>query len=108
MGWFKRQYASLEVYWADEQFAKAFARLEMLNRDLTPAQATKLAASLISPDKTKFYVVVSVGGKIGSGRLIGANEGERIICGRSNSTRPAFAARSLTKQRTKNWSSKPA
>ncbi len=79
MGWFKRQYASLEVYWADEQFAKAFARLEMLDRDLTPAQAGKLAASLISADKTKYYIVVSVGGKIGSGRLIGANEGERIM-----------------------------
>jgi hypothetical protein len=79
MGWFKRQYASLEVYWADEQFAKAFARLEMLDRDLTPAEASTLAASLISPDKTKYYVVVSVGGKIGAGRLIGANEGERIM-----------------------------
>jgi hypothetical protein len=79
MGWFKRQYASLEVYWADEQFAKAFARLEMLDRDLTPAEATKLASMLISPDKKKYYIVVSVGGKIGSGRLIGANEGERIM-----------------------------
>jgi hypothetical protein len=79
MGWFKRQYASLEVYWADEQFAKAFARLEMLDRDLTPQEATKLAASLISPDRSRYYIVVSVGGKIGSGRLIGANEGERIM-----------------------------
>ncbi len=79
MGWFKRQYATLDVYWADEQFAKAFARLEMLDRDLTPEEASKLAASLISTDNTKFYVVVSVGGKIGSGRLIGANEGERIM-----------------------------
>jgi len=79
MGWFKRQYASLEVYWGDEQFAKAFARLEMLDRELTPEEATKLAASLISADKSKFYVVVSVGGKVGSGRLIGANEGERIM-----------------------------
>ncbi len=63
MGWFKRQYATLEVYWADEQFAKAFARLEMLDRDLTPVEATKLAASLISPDKSKYYVVVSVGAR---------------------------------------------
>ena len=29
-GWFKRQYASLEVYWAEPQFARAFARLEMI------------------------------------------------------------------------------
>jgi hypothetical protein len=79
MGWFKRQYASLEVYWADEQFAKAFARLEMLDRQLTPEEATKLAASLISADNSKYYIVVSVGGKVGSGRLIGANEGERIM-----------------------------
>lgn len=79
MGWFKRQYASLEVYWADEQFAKAFARLEMLDRQLTPEEATKLAASLISSDNSKYFIVVSVGGKVGSGRLIGANEGERIM-----------------------------
>ena len=79
MGWFKRQYASLDVYWADEQFAKAFARLEMLDRDLTPQETARLAGTLTSPDHSKFYVVVSVGGKIGSGRLIGANEGERIM-----------------------------
>ena len=79
MGIFKRQFASLDTYWADDQFAKAFARLEMLDRQLTPAEATKLAASLISPDKTKYYIVVSIGGKIGSGLLIGANEGERLM-----------------------------
>ncbi len=79
MAWFKMQYASLEVYWADEQFAKAFARLEMLDRVLSPEEATKLAASLISTDNSKFYIVVSIGAKIGSGRLIGANEGERIM-----------------------------
>ena len=79
MGTFKRQFASLDVYWADEQFAKAFSRLEMLDRDLTPAQATKLAASLISKDNSRYYIVVSIGGKVGSGRLIGANEGERLM-----------------------------
>jgi hypothetical protein len=79
MGWFKRQFAGLETYWADEPFAMAFARLEMLDRQLTADEATKLAASLISPDKTKYYIVVSIGGKIGSGRLIGANEGERLM-----------------------------
>lgn len=79
MGWFKMQYAALEVYWADEQFAKAFSRLEMLDRELTPEETTKLAASLISKDNSKYYIVVSVGGKIGAGRLIGANEGERIM-----------------------------
>jgi hypothetical protein len=79
MGWFKMQYASLEVYWADEPFAKAFARLEMLDRDLTPEETRKLAGILINPDASKYYIVVSVGGKIGSGRLIGANEGERIM-----------------------------
>jgi hypothetical protein len=79
MGIFKRQFASLDTYWADDKFAKAFARLEMLDRQLTPAEATKLAASLINSDKTKYYIVVSIGGKIGSGRLIGANEGERLM-----------------------------
>jgi hypothetical protein len=43
MGWFKRQYASLDVYWADTLFAKAFARLEMLDRNLTPEQASNCA-----------------------------------------------------------------
>src|ERR1051326_6677924 len=79
LGWFKRQYASLDVYWADQQFVKAFARLEMLDRDLTADQAAKLAASLLSTDGTQYYIVVSVGGKIGSGKLIGANEGERVM-----------------------------
>jgi hypothetical protein len=79
MGPFKRQFSTLDVYWADEQFAKAFSRLEMLDRELTPEEARKLAGSLVSADNSKFYVVVSIGGKIGSGRLIGANEGERIM-----------------------------
>ena len=79
MGWFKRQYASLDVYWADRQFAGAFARLEMLDRQLTPEQAGKLYSLLVSPDGSQYYVVVSIGGKVGSGRLIGANEGERLM-----------------------------
>jgi hypothetical protein len=78
LGWFKRQYASLDAYWADAQFAKAFARLEMLDRDLTPAQASKLCSLLLSPDN-QYFIVVSIGGRIGSGRLIGANEGERLM-----------------------------
>ena len=48
MNWFKRQYASLDVYWADPPFAKAFARLEMLQKDLKPDQAAKLANLLLS------------------------------------------------------------
>ena len=79
MGIFKRQFAALDVYWADNQFAQAFARLEMLDKQLTPEQARKLAGLLISPDDSQFYVLVSVGTKIGSGKLIGANEGERIM-----------------------------
>jgi hypothetical protein len=79
LGWFKRQYASLDVYWADPQFVKAFARLEMLDRDLTPDQAVKLASTLLSTDGSQYYVMVSVGGKVGSGKLIGANEGERLM-----------------------------
>jgi hypothetical protein len=78
LGWFKRQYASLDVYWADAQFARAFARLEMLDRDLSPDQARKLCSLLLSPDN-QYYIVVSIGGKVGSGRLIGANEGERLM-----------------------------
>jgi hypothetical protein len=79
MGWFDRQYASLDVYWADPQFVRAFARLEMLDKILTPDQATKLGSLLLSPDGSQYYIVVSIGGKIGSGKLIGANEGERLM-----------------------------
>jgi hypothetical protein len=79
LGWFKRQYASLDVYWADPKFVKAFARLEMLERDLTGDQAVKLASTLLSTDGSQYYILVSIGGKIGSGRLIGANEGERLM-----------------------------
>jgi hypothetical protein len=79
LGWFKRQYASLNIYWVDENFARAFARLEMLDRNLTPEQAGKLSALLQSPDQSQYFVLVSVGKKIGSGRLIGANEGERTM-----------------------------
>ena len=79
MGWFDRQYASLDVYWADAQFARAFTRLEMLDKNLTVEDATKLAALLLSTDGSQFYVMVSIGGKVGSGKLIGANEGERLM-----------------------------
>jgi hypothetical protein len=79
MNWFKRQYSSLDVYWADAAFAKAFARLEMLQRDLKPDQAVELANILLSPDNSQNYVMVSIGGKVGSGKLIGANEGERLM-----------------------------
>jgi hypothetical protein len=50
MGWFDRQYASLDVYWADAQFARAFARLEMLDKNLTAEDTNKLAAMLLSAD----------------------------------------------------------
>ncbi|HZS10328.1 MAG TPA: hypothetical protein VFD58_36200 [Blastocatellia bacterium] len=76
-GWFKRQFATLGVYWVDEQFARAFARLEMLDRNLTPEQATKLAGLLLDVDQQHYYVMVTLGQKIGSGRLIGANDAER-------------------------------
>lgn len=79
MGPFKRQFAALGVYTMDEQFAKAFARLEMLDRNLAPEQAGKLAALLIDVDPNHHYLLVTVGQKIGSGRLIGANEAERTM-----------------------------
>jgi hypothetical protein len=79
MGPFKRQFASLDVYWADTQFAEAFARLEAIDKQLTPEQARKLAGLLISKGNDQYYILVSIGGKIGSGRLIGANEGERLM-----------------------------
>ena len=79
MGWFDRQYASLEVYWADPQFARAFARLEMLDKNLSPEDAGKLASLLLSQDGSQNYVMVAIGGKVGSGKLIGANEGERLM-----------------------------
>ncbi|HXP79011.1 MAG TPA: hypothetical protein VN976_03835 [Verrucomicrobiae bacterium] len=78
-GWFKRQYASLDVYWADPQFARAFARLEMLDRNLSPAQTNKLCSLLLSQAGDQYFILVSIGGKVGSGRLIGANEGERLM-----------------------------
>jgi len=79
MGWFNRQYASLDVYWADAQFARAFARLEMLDKNLTSEDTNKLAAMLLSTDGSQYYIMVSIGGKVGSGKLIGANEGERLM-----------------------------
>jgi hypothetical protein len=79
LGWFKRQYASLDVYWADPQFARAFARLEMLDRNLSPEQANKLCNLLLSKAGDQYFIMVSIGGKVGSGHLIGANEGERLM-----------------------------
>jgi hypothetical protein len=93
LGWFKRQYASLDVYWADPEFARAFARLEMLDRNLTPEEATKLGSLLLSQGGSQYYILVSIGGKVGSGRLIGANEGERLM-------RPFDAALSIKNRRT--------
>ena len=78
-GWFKRQYASLDVYWADPQFARAFARLQMLDRNLTPEQTNRLCNLLLSQANDKYFIMVSIGGKVGSGHLIGANEGERLM-----------------------------
>ena len=56
MAWFNGQYASLDVYWADAQFARAFARLEMLDKNLTaedtnnlpPCCSVRMAASIPS------------------------------------------------------------
>src|ERR1019366_9611677 len=79
LGWFKRQYEGLHVYWADPQFARAFARLEMLDRNLNAAEATKRCSLLLSQAGDKYFILVSIGGKVGSGHLIGANEGERIM-----------------------------
>jgi hypothetical protein len=83
LGWFKRQYSSLDVYWADPQFARAFTRLEMLNRNLNAQQAAKLVTLLLSqaPNQAnnRYLILVSIGGKVGSGRLIGANEGQRLM-----------------------------
>jgi len=79
VGWFKRQYASLDVYWTDPQFARAFARLEMLDRNLNAAQASKLCSILLSQAGDQYFILVSIGGKVGSGHLIGANEGERLM-----------------------------
>jgi hypothetical protein len=79
LSWFKRQYASLDIYWVDDQLARAFARLEMLDRNLTPEQTNKLASLLLSTDRSQYLVLVSIGQKLGSGRLIGANEGERTM-----------------------------
>jgi hypothetical protein len=79
LGPFKRQFAALGCYWMDEQFAKAFARIEMLDQHLTPDQASKLAALLTDVDQNHNYLLVTIGQKIGSGRLIGANEAERTM-----------------------------
>ncbi len=79
LGPFKRQFATLGVYWMDEEFAKAFARLEMLDRNLTPEQASKLAGLLLDVDQNNNHLLVTIGQKLGSGRLIGANEAERTM-----------------------------
>ncbi len=51
----------------------------MLDKSLTPEQTTKLCGLLLSQNHEQYYIVVSIGGKIGSGHLIGANEGERLM-----------------------------
>src|SRR6202521_4075890 len=79
LGWFKRQYASLVVYWADPQIDRRFARLEMLDRNLSAAQTNKLCNLLLSQAGDQYFILVSIGGKVGSGRLIGANEGGRLM-----------------------------
>ncbi len=79
-GRFKRQFTSLSVYWDDPQFAAAFARLEMLEKELTDQEAMKLVGLLLNEQQPgQFYVLVSIGAKVGSGHLIGANEGERLM-----------------------------
>lgn len=79
-GRFKRQFTSLSVYWDDPQFASAFARLEMIEKQLTDQEAVKLVGLLLNEQQPgQFYVLVSIGAKVGSGHLIGANEGERLM-----------------------------
>jgi hypothetical protein len=51
----------------------------MLDRNLNAAQASKLCNLLLSQAGDQYFILVSIGGKIGSGHLIGANEGERIM-----------------------------
>ncbi len=79
IGIFKRPPGGLEVYWADGPFAKAFARLEMLDKQLTPEQTLKLAALLMAQDDSQFHVLISMSTKIGSGKLAGADEADRIM-----------------------------
>ncbi len=79
IGIFKRPPGGLEVYWADGPFAKAFARLEMLDKQLTEEQTLKLAALLMAQDDSQFHVLISMSTKIGSGKLVGANEADRIM-----------------------------
>ncbi len=79
-GRFKRQFTTLSVYWDDPQFAGAFARLEMLDKQLTDQEAMKLVGLLLNEQQPgQYYVLVSIGAKVGSGHLIGANEGERVM-----------------------------
>jgi hypothetical protein len=52
--------------------------MEMLDRGLVDADGQRLASLLLSPDGS-YYILVSIGGKLGSGKLIGANEGERLM-----------------------------
>lgn len=51
----------------------------MLDRNLSAAQTNKLCSLLLSQAGDQYFVLVSIGGKVGSGRLIGANEGERLM-----------------------------
>ena len=51
----------------------------MLNKSLTPEQTNRLCAMLLRQDNQRYYVMVSIGGKVGSGHLIGANEGEPMM-----------------------------
>jgi hypothetical protein len=51
----------------------------MLDKNLTAEDTNKLAAMLLSTDGSQYCIMVSIGGKVGSGKLIGANEGERLM-----------------------------
>jgi hypothetical protein len=95
-GRFKRQFTSLAVYWDDPQFAAAFARLEMIEKELSDQEAMKLVGLLLNEQQPgQYYVLVSIGAKVGSGHLIGANEGERLM-------RPFDASLSSNKTKDKD------
>src|SRR5581483_3839081 len=77
LNWSKDEAQKIVEAHAASEDARGFARLEMLDRNLTPEQATKLAGLLLDVDQQHYYVMVTLGQKIGSGRLIGANDAER-------------------------------
>ena len=67
MGWFKRQFASLDVYWADPQFVKAFTRLEMRSAILAPIRLPSLPGPCLAQTRASIIFWFRSAGRLARG-----------------------------------------